>query len=150
AACAGAIELDDDLVTDLALVEEPREVVGRAHGLAIDPDDHVTQAHAPETILIEAADPRRLGRRSRVDRAHDGALDAEAPRDDLPGQQDAEAGALGAALVDELRHDAVDGVDRHREADPRRRAGRALDGGVDADEPTGRVDERAAGVARVD
>ncbi len=50
----------------------------------------------------------------------------------------------------ELRHHAHDGIHRHSETDASGRARRAVDGGVDADQPPGRIEQRAAGVAGVD
>ncbi len=50
----------------------------------------------------------------------------------------------------ELRHHAHDGIHWHSETDASGRTRRAVDGGVDADQPPGRIEQRAAGVAGVD
>ena len=50
----------------------------------------------------------------------------------------------------ELVHDAVSHVDRDSEADADVAAAAREDGGVDADQLASQIDERAAGVARID
>ena len=50
----------------------------------------------------------------------------------------------------ELRHHAHDGIDRHRKADAGRGARRTVDGGIDADQPPSRIEQRATGIAGVD
>src|SRR5690606_31038075 len=62
----------------------------------------------------------------------------------------AQAGRRVTARRDELRDDAIDRVDRYREADTRVRTRRAVDGGVDADQPTGAVEQRSARIAWID
>ena len=67
------------------------------------------------------------------------------------GGRDAEIGALDLPVLLELGHDLLGGVDRNGEADPDRSvraAGRDLR--VDPDDLAARVDERPAGIARVD
>src|SRR5690606_14977566 len=54
------------------------------------------------------------------------------------------------AKGNELRHDAIDGVDRDGKTDAGVGAGGAVNGGVDPDEPAGAVEERPAAVARID
>src|SRR6516162_5449093 len=54
------------------------------------------------------------------------------------------------AVRDQLRHEPVDLVHGNGEADTSRRAGRTDDRRVDADEPAGAVEQRAARVSRVD
>ena len=49
-----------------------------------------------------------------------------------------------------MRKDPFYGVDRDGEADARIAAAGAQDRGIDPDEPTGRVQQRAAGVAGID
>ena len=53
-------------------------------------------------------------------------------------------------VLDQLGHDLTREVDRDREADALIAAGLAVDLAVDADQLAARVDERAAGVARID
>src|SRR5207302_620121 len=62
------------------------------------------------------------------------------------GQRHAGVGGDDLAVGGELRHDAVGLVHRDGEADARRRARRAVDGGVDADEAAGAVEEGPAAV----
>ncbi|MCY1435061.1 hypothetical protein D9M71_511410 [compost metagenome] len=49
-----------------------------------------------------------------------------------------------------MRHHAHDGIDRHRKADAGRGARRTVDGGIDADQPPSRIEQRATGIAGVD
>src|SRR5215471_19229172 len=53
-------------------------------------------------------------------------------------------------MRDELRDDAIHGVDGNREANSRARSRRADDGGVHSDEPATAVKQRAAGVSGID
>ena len=62
---------------------------------------------------------------------------------------DAQHRALHGAELDEIVHHLADDVDRDREGIPRIRAGPGNDGGVDTDQFTGCIDQRAAAVARV-
>ena len=69
---------------------------------------------------------------------------------DRIGRTDAEVRSQHAALRDELRDDAVDGVDGDGEPDARGDTAGADDRGVDADESPGTVEEWAAGVSGID
>src|SRR5215211_3439177 len=53
-------------------------------------------------------------------------------------------------MFDDLLHDAARHVNRHGEADPDVAASRGKDSGVDADELSAHVDQRAARIARID
>ncbi len=74
-------------------------------------------------------------------RAHNGAgnLDGLAA--------DTEVGAANSAVLNQLAGDELRRVDRHRETDS---LGRQYHGGVDADDFTAGVDQRSAGVARIE
>ena len=63
---------------------------------------------------------------------------------------DADEAARDGAGLDQAVHDAAREIDRDGEADADVAVRSGEDGGVDADEPAAGVDERAAGVARVD
>ena len=52
-----------------------------------------------------------------------------------------------AAMLNDLLHDSARHVDRHRKTDPDIAACGRKDGGVDTDQLTTKVDERAARVA---
>src|SRR5690606_8376581 len=109
-------------------------------------DDVAEQDRRPR--LTQAAQARALGRRILRDAQHDDADDAgvaEQPPAVVVVGDDAERAERRAyvhALRDQLRHDAVHGVDGHGEADTGIGPGRAVDHRVDADEPAGAVDQR--------
>ena len=63
---------------------------------------------------------------------------------------DAESGTCDLAVTNQARHDAVDFIDGDRKADAGRRARRAVDGGVDADQAAGGIQQRATGITGVD
>ena len=63
---------------------------------------------------------------------------------------DAEEGMLGTTVGDQLFGDTDHCIDGDREPDAATGARLGVDGGVDPDETTGPVDERATGVTRVD
>src|SRR5690606_37051902 len=62
----------------------------------------------------------------------------------------AQRAALDLAVLQQLRGDGADHVSGNGETDADVAAGARQDGGVHANEPAAQVDERAAGVARVD
>ncbi len=108
---------------------------------AVVADDHVALGEA-----------RASGRAPRVDPPHDGA--ATARRAERAGQllgerldRDAEPSPRDPAALDELRDDALDHVDRDREADA---LAARDDRRVDADDLAAQVHEGAARVAGVD
>ena len=63
---------------------------------------------------------------------------------------DAEDAALDLAVLDQLVHDALDHVDRNGEADADIAAAARQNRGVDADQFAAQIDQRAAGIARID
>jgi len=94
-----------------------------------------------------------LGRAS-GDNVGDGdafAVDARDCLRRLGGELDADGSAGNFVLgTDELVVDLGDGVGRHGEADAGIRAGLGVDGGIDADDFAVHVDQRTAGITRVD
>src|SRR5215204_5470418 len=64
--------------------------------------------------------------------------------------RDTDVSTPNAAMLNDLLHDSARHVDRHRKTDPDIAARRRKDSGVDADQLTRRVHERAARVAGVD
>jgi hypothetical protein len=115
------------------------ELLARGHLVAVDADDRVA-----------AREAGRLGGAPGFDLGHDdSAPDAEVARE--VGRQvlheEARPRAPHLAVGDEVAHHAPHAVDGDGEADPLRLA---VDGGGDADQLALDVEERAAGVARVD
>src|SRR5262249_20502411 len=111
---------------------------------AVDADDDIARLDAGP-----------LGRRLRIDLADDGAFVdvhmhglGDVRRQVL--QRHADPAALHRAMRHELLHDAARHVDRYREAAAASAAARTDDRRVDADELAAQVDERAAGIARID
>ena len=92
----------------------------------------------------------RGGRRAAQHAQDHHPVDAEARRGRLLARDDADAGIARAAVADQLGHDAVHDVDRDREADAGAGPGRREDRGVHADEAPGGIEERTAGIARID
>src|SRR5206468_8097163 len=62
----------------------------------------------------------------------------------------AHTGPNHLTAADQLRHDAIDGIDRDGETDARVGAGRAVYSGVDADQQAGAIQQRPAGIPRID
>src|SRR5215207_3516870 len=147
-------DLDLHGVVELVLVEHAVEIVLVLHLLAVDGGDDVADDEVALGRLGEPAQTRGGGRAVRVELEYqqsfvnrqayaaqvgDGAwVEAELRTDDAP-------------LADELRQDALGDVDGDGEADAHRAAavGRE-DLRVDADHAPLRVEQRPAGVARVD
>src|SRR4051794_10495880 len=153
-------ELDLDLVAALLGSDRVGEVVARSDLLAADRRDDV--AAEADLVAVElrhdvapldarlrrgAAGRDRLHERAAVDREVEVAQ-RRVDRDRV----DAEEPAVDAAVLRELRHQALGRVDRDGEADAdvAAAASAGLDLRVDADHAAGRVEERAAGVAGVD
>src|SRR4051812_8732697 len=115
--------------------DEVPEIARAGDRLAVDRDD-----------LVARSQLRAGGRAAGRDRVDDGAV-AIGRRHG----RHAEVGALDLAVRLELRHDLLDRVDRHREADAGV-GGRPVGGDlrVHADDAPVAVEQRAAGVAGVD
>ncbi len=122
---------------------------------AVDFDDDVAAVGDSEAVVDD--DGKHLRRScgaARVDADDDNALHAELAGDhgvdSLVGYRDADDGPTDFAVGDELRDDAIDGVDGDGEGDAGGLIGAACDSGVHADEPAGGVEKRSARVAGVD
>ena len=137
------------------------ERVDRCDVLAVDRDDHVARragsSRRRRRPACAALEPGLGGRAAGLHGADEDAVVGREPehvrdlRVDVL-QRDAEVGAVDAAVVEQLRDDALDGVGRNREADADVAAAAVarLDLRVDADHAALRVDQRAARVAAVD
>ena len=149
---------DANLVAGLVRGDRLAERVDRCDLLAVDRDDHVPAelvALAGDDDLGRAAFEAGLrGGAAGLDGSDEHALlrgEAEHAGDVRAHvlERDAEERAVDVAVLDELRDDALDGVDRDGEADADVSAAavRGLDLRVDADHAALRVDQRAARVA---
>src|SRR6056297_2054741 len=139
-----ALDGERDLVAGLLPVDTAGQLLHRRDRPPVHRDDDVA-----------ALQPRVGSRGVVADVDHDGALlDREAVQlGDLPIDAlalDAEERVLDLAAVDELVGDGGRGLDRDGEPDPGAVATAGEDGGVDADDLATGVDQRPAGVARVD
>src|SRR4051794_87924 len=136
------------------------EVVGRRDLLAVDGGDDV--AAEPEHVAVELGDGvaapdaglrgRAAGRHGLHERAvADGQVEVVERAVD-PERRHAEEAAVDAAVALEIGHEPAGGVDRDGEADAdvAVTAAAGLDLRVDPDHAAGGVEQRAAGVARVD
>src|SRR5215472_6462100 len=133
-----------DLVADARQADAVAQIAAASHRRAVDRDDDVI---GPQSSA--------LGRRAGLD-AGDyrslGAPGVERQRE-IGGQvldRDADAPVPDLTVIDQLVHDAAGHVDRDGEADPDIDAGGSDNCGVDADDPALQVDERPAGVTRID
>src|SRR5215207_1336599 len=154
ALAVAADDLDLDGVVELMLVEHAVEVVLVLHLLAVDGGDDVADDEVALGRLGEPAQPRRGGRAVRVELQDEQPLvdrQAYAAQVGDGARVEAELRADDAPLADELRQDAPGDVDGDGEADAHGAAavGRE-DLRVDADHAPLRVEQRPAGVARVD
>src|SRR5205823_7927693 len=104
---------------------------------------------------IVVRQPGAFGGRSGLDPGDHRALRALGTQrlSDVGGKildRDANAAALDLTIRDQLVHDLAGHADRDRKADADIAASRCQDRGVDADNPALQIDERPAGIARVD
>src|SRR5215207_2841017 len=154
ALAVAADDLDLDGVVELVLVERAVEVVLIHDLLAVDGGDDVADDGVALGRLGEPAQPRRGGRAVRVELKYQQPFvnrQAYAAQVGDGARVESELRADDAPLADELRQDALGDVDGDGEADAHGAAavGRE-DLRVDADHAPLRVEQRAAGVARVD
>ena len=91
-----------------------------------------------------------LGRTAARDLADDQPFDAPPSGHGIGHKRDAETGANELSVLDQFRHDAVDRIHRHREADPCIGPARTDDLRIDPDQAARAVEERSAGIARID
>src|SRR5580658_9702207 len=141
---AVAHQADIDPVADAQQADGVAQLAVGLHWLAVHRGDHVA-----------GTDAGLVGRRALDDLRHqcaDRARQAERVGDiRCHGvHADAELAALHRAELDQLVHDAVRHVHRDGEADADVAAAARQNRGVDADQLAAQIDQRAAGVARID
>ena len=107
------------------------------------------------TLLIDPgpAQTSRIRRRTRFDLEQQDAFDAKLLGErpiDIRIDADTEARAYVLSARDELRHYPVHSIHRDRESDPGIGAGGAVDRGVYTYQTAGAVQQRSAGITRVD
>jgi len=156
---AAAIDRDVDRVAGALAIQDYIDIELPCDFLAIDGDDdiaaNVNAAHAGLYEAIAAANPGSSGRAAGSgDFNEQTFLNRQIQRLAKPaahGQSHhAEESAMHAAIGDEVVGDAFCRINGDGEADPGSRSAGRIDGGVDADDFTVRIDERAAGVAAID
>ena len=109
----------------------------RSHTIAIDRDDDVAERlsnaiHAYQASTISGA--------VRLDCDHYNAIDVKSGREFFRSGLDANAGARRTAIANYLRHDPIDGVDRHGKTDAAVTPCSRYDCCVHADETTCRIE----------
>ncbi len=148
-----------DLLARKPRAHEAYDLLGVLDLLAVDSHDQVAAERDGDAVelalLVAGAQAGRLRRavaENGLDhRAVVGAqveLVRQRRRDRL--RRDPDPGVAHLPVGLQLVHRADRGVDRHREADALGRPRRRADLGVDPDHRAGRIEQRAAGVARVD
>src|SRR5437867_757025 len=146
-----ALDGDAHLVADLPLLQRVIEIVGRVDFLAVDGDDYVAKLDLTIAIASGRLQTSLCGRtvRQNVDDEHAG-LHAGLASQLILSDVNAHAGPNHLAAADQLRHDAIDRIDRDGETDARVGAGRAVYSGVDADQQAGAIQQRSTGIAGID
>ena len=141
-----ALADDDDVdrLADSGICDDARQIVHLLDVMAVEFHDHVA-----------GLDAGGLGRALVVDARHQRAarrLDAEAVGDVVGDLLDAHAepAAPGLAVLPQLIEHRHRGVGRHGKADADRAARRRDDRGIDADDFTVEIEQRAAGIAAID
>src|SRR5690606_2340503 len=115
--------------------------------------DNAIAGHDAACGDLDADEPGPVRRRARRHAQYEYALTAGQrlqTRVELLIHLDAQRRTDVLAGLYELRHHAHAGLDRHRKADAGRGARRTVDGGIDADQPPSRIEQRATGIAGVD
>src|SRR5688572_29820836 len=140
-----------DPIAKLARVEDVDE---RRHVLDRLPVDHLDDIAEPDAAgprLLRCAQTRAFCRRARRDAKQNHTFfAAEKLAAHVVSGFDGERRPNVLAVSDDPRHDAIDRVHGDGEPDAGVRARRAVDHGVDTDEATRTVDQRAARVAGID
>src|SRR6266850_3470805 len=156
---AAAIDSDIHGVARAFAIEDDVDIKLTRDLLTVDGDDNiaadVNTAHASLYQAIPAADPGNSGRAAESRDFNEQAfVNGQVQRFTEPaanGQSlHAEESAVNAAVGDEVVGDAFCGVYGNGEADAGRGSAGRIDGGIDADDFTVRIDERASGVAAID
>src|SRR6267143_2832508 len=155
---AAAIDGDDHRVARAFAIEDDVDIELTRDLLAVDGDDDiaadVNAAHAGLYQAIPAANPGNSGRAAGSGDFNEQAfVNGQVQRFTEPaanGQSlHAEESAVNAAVGDEVVGDAFCGVNGDSEADAGGGSTGRIDGGVDTDDFTVRVDERTAGVTAI-
>src|SRR6267143_2404686 len=156
---AAAIDSDVHRVARAFAIEDDVDIELTRDLLAVDGDDDiaadVNAAHAGLYQAITAANPGGGGGAAGSGDFNEQAfLNRQVQRFTEPAANGqglhAKESAMNATVGDEVVGDVLRGVDGDGEADPGSRSAGRIDGGVDADHFTVRIDERAAGVAAID
>src|SRR5262245_5529267 len=115
-----ALDGDTHLVADLPLLQRVIEIVGRVDFVAVDGDDYVAKLDLAIAIAPGRLQTSLRGRtvRQNVDDEHAG-LHAGLARQLILSDVNAHTGPNDFAATDQLRHDAIDGIDRDGETDAR-------------------------------
>ena len=130
-------DLHHHVATNLGIEDEKRQMGRAGHALAVEADDE-----------IPGPDPRLLGRAVGNDGPNEGRPRHDARAGGRILRLDPHKSTLDRSVADDLLAHPSGGVARDREADSLR-AGLG-DGGVDPHDAPMNVDERPAGVARID
>src|SRR5262245_58596180 len=140
-------------VSHVVALQDGGQVIRRADRLAVHGPNDVAGDDRSVRRPLGAPQARGLGgRAARHVHHHDSFHPEPFPHEAVDALVEAypQLRMADAAVADELRDDSVHGVDGHGEADSRVRARGAVDRGVHADQPARAVEQRTAGVARVD
>src|SRR6266852_4548474 len=156
---AAAIDSDVHGVARAFAIEDDVDVELTSYLLAVNGDDDiaadVNAAHAGLHQAITTANPGGSGRATGSGDFNEQAfLNRQVQRFTEPAANGqglhAKESAMNAAVGDEVVGDAFCGVNGDGKADAGSRSAGRIDGGVDADHFTVRIDERPAGVAAID
>src|SRR6266478_4050086 len=156
---AAAVDGDIHGVARALAIEDDVDVELTRDLLAVDGDDDiaadVNAAHAGLYDAITTANPGNSGRAAGSGDFNEQAfLNGQVQRLAQPATNGqglhAEESAVNAAVGNQIVGDAFRSVDGDGEADAGSGSAGRVDGGIDADHFTVRVDERAAGIAAID
>src|SRR5436190_24310573 len=140
-------QADADALAGADLLDLVGQVGKPVHRLAVRLDNVVAEGARAE---IDAADAGTLGRASGRGAHDDHPFDPQPGRNGLTGSDNADPGRRHAAALDEFGDHAIDDVDGDRKANAGAGARRRDDGRVDADQPSRRIQQRPARIARID
>src|SRR5262249_3994075 len=140
---APSFALDDELHRGphSRALERGLEIVEVLDPRVADAHDDVAQVETPEAVALEALESRARRGRVVAHVLHDHSLDVEPGRHVVAERRDPDAGTDGRAVLDELRDEGGDGVDRDREPYTRESPTRAVDLAVDSDQPPAGVEK---------
>src|SRR5947209_6626110 len=142
-----AFQADADALAGAGLLDLAGQVGKPVYRLAVGLDNDIAERTRAK---IDAADAGTLGRASRRGAHDDHSFDAEPGRNGLASGDDADPGRRHTAILDEIGNDAINDIDGDSEADARAGTRRREDRRVDADQPSRRIQQRAARIAGID